>query len=68
MRRLTNTGKARIAAISPDGRYVVHDDGSFDSGNLDVGKTYSTIANLAGTIAYHCTIHPQMKATIVVAP
>ena len=47
---------------------VTADDASFDSGNLDVGKTYSTIANLAGTIAYHCTIHPQMKATIVVAP
>ena len=47
---------------------VTADDGSFDSGNVDVGKTYSTIANCAGTIAYHCTIHPQMKATIVVAP
>ncbi len=34
MRRLTNTGKARIAAISPDGRYVVHDDGSFDRPGL----------------------------------
>ena len=34
MRRLTNTGKARIAAISPDGRYVVHDDGSFDKPGL----------------------------------
>ena len=47
---------------------VTADDDSFDSGNLDVGKTYSTIANLAGTIAYHCTIHTQMKGTIVVAP
>ena len=34
MRRLTNTGKARIAAISPDGRYVVHDDGNFDKPGL----------------------------------
>jgi Tol biopolymer transport system component len=28
MRRLTNTGTARIAAISPDGRYVVLEDGN----------------------------------------
>ena len=47
---------------------VTADDASFDSGNVDVGKTFSTTANTAGTIAYHCTIHPQMKATIVVAP
>ena len=29
MRRLTNTGAASLAAISPDGRYVVHVDGGF---------------------------------------
>lgn len=34
MRRMTTTGTARIAAISPDGRYVVHDDGSFDKPSL----------------------------------
>ena len=34
MRRLTNTGTARIAAISPDGRYVVHVDGNFDKPSL----------------------------------
>ncbi len=28
VRRLTNTGTATLAAISPDGRYVVHVDGS----------------------------------------
>ena len=28
MRRLTNTGTASNAAISPDGRYVVHEDGT----------------------------------------
>ena len=47
---------------------VTADDASFDSGNVDVGKMFTTTANTAGTIAYHCTIHPQMKATIVVAP
>ena len=36
MRVLTNTGTARIAAISPDGRYVVHDDGPFDRPSLQM--------------------------------
>ncbi len=47
---------------------VTADDDSFDSASLAVGATYSTTAHLAGTIAYHCTIHPQMKGTIVVGP
>ena len=34
MRRLTNTGTASLAAISPDGRYVVHVDGDFDKQSL----------------------------------
>ena len=34
MRRLTNTGTATLAAISPDGRYVVHVDGSSDKPGL----------------------------------
>jgi len=34
MRRLTNTGTASLAAISPDGRYVVHVDGDFDKPSL----------------------------------
>jgi len=34
MRRLTNTGTASLAAISPDGRYVVHVDGEFDKPSL----------------------------------
>ena len=34
MRRLTNTGNAMMAAISPDGRYVVHVDGNFDKQGL----------------------------------
>ena len=34
VRRLTNTGTATLAAISPDGRYVVHVDGSSDKPGL----------------------------------
>jgi plastocyanin len=45
---------------------VTADDGSFDSGRLAGGQTFSMTFNTAGTIAYHCNIHPNMHGTIVV--
>jgi predicted lipoprotein with Yx(FWY)xxD motif/plastocyanin len=45
---------------------VTADDGSFDSGNLDAGKTFSFTFTKAGTFTYHCAIHPNMTGTIVV--
>lgn len=45
MRPLTNTGTARIAAISPDGRYVVHDGGSFDKPGLWM-RQVSTVSSV----------------------
>src|SRR5262249_58391933 len=41
---------------------VTADDGSFDSGPLDPGKSFSHTFDKAGTFAYHCKIHPSMKA------
>lgn len=45
---------------------VTADDGSFDSGNLNIGDTWSLTFNQPGTYAYHCTPHPWMKGTVVV--
>ena len=45
---------------------VTADDKSFDSGNLDPGKSFSFTFKQAGTFSYHCSIHPNMKAKIVV--
>jgi plastocyanin len=45
---------------------VTADDGSFDSGNLNPGDTWSFTFSKPGTYAYHCAPHPWMKATIVV--
>ncbi len=42
------------------------DGGAFDSGNLDQGKSFSFTFNQSGTFAYHCAIHPYMKAQITV--
>jgi plastocyanin/mono/diheme cytochrome c family protein len=45
---------------------VTPDDGSFDSGVLNKGDTWTHTFDKAGTVTYHCTPHPWMKATIVV--
>ena len=42
--------------------------GQWDSGVITATNTYSHTFNSAGTFAYHCSIHPQMTATIVVTP
>jgi plastocyanin len=34
--------------------------GSFDSGSIDPGKTYSYKFDQAGTFEYSCTIHPSI--------
>lgn len=36
------------------------------SSNLTHNQTYSLVMNTPGTYAYHCDIHPYMKATITV--
>ncbi len=45
---------------------VTADDGSFTSGNIAPGANYSKAFTAAGTIHYHCTIHPYMTADVVV--
>ena len=45
---------------------VTADDGSFTSGNLAPGQTYSYTFGSAGTYHYHCTYHPWMVATVIV--
>ena len=42
------------------------DDGSFDTGVLQNGESGSVTFSKPGTYTYHCSIHPMMKATIVV--
>jgi plastocyanin len=50
----------------PSTHTVTADDGTFDSGNLSTGKTFSQTFDTAGTFPYHCSIHPFMKATVIV--
>ncbi len=41
-------------------------DGSFDTGNLNKGQSGSHTFTKAGTFAYICSIHPNMKGTVTV--
>ncbi len=41
-------------------------DGSFDTGQLTKGKSGSHTFSKAGTFAYICSVHPNMKGTVVV--
>jgi plastocyanin len=45
---------------------VVADDNAFASQAEGNGMTYSHTFPTAGTVPYHCSIHPFMKATITV--
>ena len=40
--------------------------GSFDSGRLGPGKSYTHTFKSAGKKRYHCNIHPDMRASVVV--
>jgi plastocyanin len=40
--------------------------GTFDSGSIAAGRSWSYVARKPGEIAYVCTLHPGMKGTLVV--
>jgi plastocyanin len=50
----------------PSQHTTTADGGAWSSGPLNPGGTYAVLFNTAGTYTYHCAIHPQMTATIVV--
>lgn len=43
------------------------DDGSFDAGELAPGTTKTQVFSKAGTVKYHCKIHPSMQGTVRVS-
>jgi len=45
---------------------VTADDGSFTSGDLATGATFSQTFAKAGTYPYHCNFHSSMKGTVTV--
>ena len=49
-----------------EGHSATGDDKSFDTGILSQGQSGSTFFSKAGTYTYHCSVHTNMKATIIV--
>ncbi|HYW53754.1 MAG TPA: cupredoxin family copper-binding protein [Dongiaceae bacterium] len=49
-----------------DAHTATADDGSWDSEGLNQGQRWSRTFLKAGRVAYHCTVHPFMKGTLVV--
>lgn len=45
---------------------VTAKNGSFDSGRMEKGKTFTHTFDTVGTFDYYCTPHPNMTAKIVV--
>jgi plastocyanin len=45
---------------------ITADDGSFDSGEIAPGETFSIALEAGGSLAYACRIHPTMTGTITV--
>ena len=50
----------------PVSHTVTSDDGKFSSGVIAGAKTFSYTFNATGSYAYYCTIHPYMKAEVIV--
>ena len=65
---LTITAGTTVTWTNNDGtaHTVTADDGSFDSGDIPAGGKFSHKFTTAGTVAYHCAIHPMMKAGVKV--
>lgn len=55
----TNTGQMPHTATA--------DEGAWDTGVVPPGSVASITLSTPGTYTYHCTVHPWMKATVVVA-
>ena|SRR5260221_966157 len=48
------------------GHSATADDNSWDTGVLSQGQSKSITFAKAGMYTYHCSVHPNMKATVVV--
>src|SRR5947208_9143944 len=48
----------------PSPHTVTADGGSFDSGTLNPGQSFTHSFTTAGTFPYHCQFHSQMHGTV----
>ena len=65
---VTITAGSSITWTNRDGvqHTVVEDTNKFASDGLDTSAKFTQTLNTPGTYTYHCSIHPNMKATVIV--
>jgi plastocyanin len=65
---LTVKAGTRVTFVNDDddAHTATADDQSWDSEGLNLGQRWTHVFGKAGTVKYHCTVHPNMKGTIVV--
>ena len=65
---ITITKGTKVIWVNEDSApHTATSEGSFDSGILSKGQSFSHIFNEAGTFDYKCSIHPSMKGKVTVA-
>jgi plastocyanin len=64
--RVTSGTEVTWTNDDPTAHTVTAEDGSFDSGTLEPGQTFSVTVEDAGPVTYRCRIHPEMTGTIAV--
>jgi plastocyanin len=64
---MTLTAGKPVAWINDDNlvHRVTADDGSFDSGDMQPGATFSRTFTMPGTFPYHCKYHKGMTGTVI---
>lgn len=64
---MTLTAGKPVAWINDDNlvHRVTADDGSFDSGDMQPGATFSRTFNMTGTFPYRCKYHNGMTGTVI---
>lgn len=64
---MTLTAGKPVAWINDDNltHTVTADDGSFDSGDLQPGATFTRTFSVPGTFPYHCKYHKGMTGTVI---
>jgi len=68
MRVTAGTTVTLYNADEADFHTVSADNGSFDSGRIDLGGSFSVTLSRPGRYGFHCNRHPRMRGTIIVDP
>src|SRR5918994_2016993 len=56
----------RFVNRDPEPHTATADNELFDTGPLEAGESFEVYFEGAGTVTYHCDLHPDMKGSIVV--